>query len=202
MGNVIITIGREFGSGGRELGRRLAEELGFDYYDKEIISEIAKKTSFSEKYVQQVVENNPHALYPITIGHSFSYVDSYALRQKQEIFAEQENVIREMAEKSNCIIVGRCADYILRDLNPYRIFVYSDMESKVRRCLERNDHEEGKNSQKKLVKKIKRIDKDRKDYYRFFTGREWGNKLNYDICINTSSVEIKEIVPHLAGMFK
>ncbi len=202
MGNTIITIGREFGSGGRELGRRLAEELGFDYYDREIVSEIAKKTTFSEQYIQQVVEKSPHALYPITIGHSFSYVDSYALQQKQAIFVEQENVIKEMATKSNCVIVGRCADYILRDFNPYRIFVYSDMKSKVARCVARNDHEDGKLSEKKLIKHIKKIDKQRKAYYEFFTGRDWGNKLNYDICINTSSVNVKEIVPHLAGMFK
>ena len=93
MANTIITIGREFGSGGRELGRRLAEELCFDYYDKEIVSEIAKKTAFSEQYIQQIVENNPHALYPITIGHSFSYLDSYTLKQRQAVFNEQENVI-------------------------------------------------------------------------------------------------------------
>ncbi len=202
MANTIITIGREFGSGGRELGRRLAEELGFDYYDKEIVSEIAKKTTFSENYIQQVVEKNPHALYPITIGHSFSYVDSYALQQKQAIFLEQENVIKEMAEKSNCVIVGRCADYILKDLNPYRIFVYADMTSKVARCIERKDHEEANLTEKKLVKHIKKIDKQRRNYYEFFTGRDWGDKLNYDICINTSFVDIKEIVPHLAGMFK
>lgn len=202
MANTIITIGREFGSGGRELGRRLAEELGFDYYDKEIVSEIAKKTAFSEQYIQQIVENNPHALYPITIGHSFSYLDSYTLKQQQAVFNEQENVIREMAEKSNCIIVGRCADYILRELNPYKIFVYANMESKVRRCKQRNEHESGVFSERKLIRRIRKIDKDRKDYYRFFTGQEWGNKLNYDICINTSMMEIEDVIPHLAGMFK
>ncbi len=202
MANTVITIGREFGSGGRELARRLAEELGFEYYDREIVTEIAKKTSFSEHYVQEVVEKNPHSLYPITIGHSFSYIDSYAMQQKQAVFHEQENVIREMAEKSNCIIVGRCADYILSDLNPYRIFVYSDMKSKVARCMKRNDHQDGKMSEKKLIKHIKKIDRQRKSFYEFFTGRDWGNKLNYDICINTSKMNIEDIVPHLAGMFK
>lgn len=202
MANTVITIGREFGSGGRELARKLAEELGFEYYDREIITEIAKKTSFSEHYVQEVVEKNPHSLYPITIGHSFSYIDSYAMQQKQAVFNEQENVIKEMAEKSNCIIVGRCADYILRDLNPYRIFVYSDMKSKVERCKARNDHQDGKMNEKKLIRHIKKIDKQRKSFYEFFTGRDWGNKLNYDICINTSKMNIEDIVPHLAGMFK
>ena len=202
MANTVITIGREFGSGGRELARRLAEELGFEYYDREIVTEIAKKTSFSEHYVQEVVEKNPHSLYPITIGHSFSYIDSYALGQKQAVFNEQENVIKEMAEKSNCIIVGRCADYILRDLNPYRIFVYSDMKSKVARCKEENEHQHSKMSDRQLVRHIKKIDRQRKSFYEFFTGRDWGNKLNYDICINTSKMNIEDIVPHLAGMFK
>ena len=202
MANTVITIGREFGSGGRELARRLAEELGYEYYDREIITEIAKKTSFSEHYVQEVVEKNPHSLYPITIGHSFSYIDSYAMQQKHAVFNEQENVIKEMAEKSNCIIVGRCADYILKDLNPYRIFVYSDIKSKVIRCKDRNDHQDGKLTEKQLIRYIKKIDRQRKSFYEFFTGRDWGNKLNYDLCINTSKMNIEDIVPHLAGMFK
>lgn len=199
--NTIITIGREFGSGGRELGRRLAEELGFDYYDKEIITEIAKKTSFSEQYVQQIIEKNPHDLFPITVGHSFSYIDTYALRQKQTVFTEQDNVINEMADKSNCVIVGRCADYILREKKPFRIFVYADIKSKVERCIKNGTADEDLKP-KKLAKHIKKIDKQRKSYYEFFTGRKWGDKLNYDLCVNTSSVDIKEFAKHLADMFR
>ncbi len=202
MDNVIITIGREFGSGGRELGRRLAEALGFDYYDKEIVKEIAKKTSYSEQYVQQIVENNPHDLFPITIGHSFSYVDAYALSQKQNVFNEQENVIKEMASKSNCVIVGRCADYILKDLKPFKIFVYADMKSKVARCLERKDETIGDIPEKKMVKYIKKIDKKRRSYYEFYTGKYWGDKLNYDLMVNTSSGDIKQIVTAIASMLK
>ncbi len=201
MSNTIITIAREFGSGGRELGRRLAEILGFDYYDKEIVSEIAKRTSFSEAYVQKVVENNPHELFPITVGHSFSYLDGRILQQKQAVFAEQENVIREMAQKSNCVIVGRCADYILKDLNPYRIFVYADIKSKLERCKKRNDHD-GNISDEKYIRYIKKIDRQRKRYYEFFTAHKWGQKLNYDLCINTSFLDIKEIAPHFAAIFK
>ena len=135
--NKIITIGREFGSGGRELGRRLAEELGFEYYDKEIVTEISKHTSLSEEYVKHVVENAPHALFPITVGRSFSYADDYSIKQIQTVYAAKDEIIKELAEKSNCIIVGRCADYILKDYNPYKIFVYADLESKIKRCVER-----------------------------------------------------------------
>ena len=135
--NKIITIGREFGSGGRELGRRLARELGFDYYDKEILTEIAKHTSLSEEYVQQVVENQPRQLFPITVGRSFLYVDTQPLQQASTVFHAQQEIIREMAERSDCVIVGRCADYILRDKKPFRIFVYADMQSRIDRCRSR-----------------------------------------------------------------
>ena len=197
----IITIGREFGSGGRELGRKLAEELGWEYYDKEIITEIAKKTSLSEKYVQSVIENNPHDLFPITVAHTFSYVDVYSIQQKQAIYKEKEEVLKEMATKSNCVIVGRCSEHILKEFNPFKIFVYADMDSKIKRCLERNT---GRNdlTVKKVKKYIKSIDKKRAKYHKFFTGKTWGAKLNYDICVNTTNANISEIAKHLAGYVK
>lgn len=197
--NKIITIGREFGSGGRELGRKLAEYLGFEYYDKEIISEISKNTSLSEQYVQQVMEKNPHDLFPITVAHTFSYIDTYAMQQKQAVYVEQEKVIKSMADKSNCIIVGRCADYILRDYDPFKIFVYAGMQSKIKRCFERETDKE-QFSEKKMRRYIKNVDKNRARYYDFYTGLKWGDKLNYDICVNTTDMNFDEIVPHLAKM--
>lgn len=197
--NKIITIGREFGSGGRELGRKLAENLGFEYYDKEIISEISKNTSLSEQYVQQVMEKNPHDLFPITVAHTFSYIDTYAMQQKQAVYVEQEKVIKAMADKSNCVIVGRCADYILRDYDPFKIFVYAGMQSKIKRCFERETDKEHF-SEKKMRKYIKNVDKNRARYYDFYTGLKWGDKLNYDICVNTTDMNFDEIVPHLAKM--
>ena len=117
----IITIGREFGSGGRELGRRIAEELDIEYYDKEILSEIAKRTELSEQYVKQVVENTPHNLFPITVGHTLPYFENYSISNVQAVFREQTNVIKDLAEKSNCVIVGRCADYILEKEKPSKL---------------------------------------------------------------------------------
>ena len=99
--NKIITIGREFGSGGRELGRRLAEELGYEYYDKEIITAIAEKTSMSQEYVQEVLEGKPHHLYPITIGQSMFIADNFYIQQEQSIYLAQSEIIRELAQKSN-----------------------------------------------------------------------------------------------------
>ena len=199
--NKIITIGREFGSGGREIGRKLAETLGYEYYDKEIITEIAKRTEFSEQYVHEVLENNPHDLFPITVGHSFTFIDAYALQRKQAVFNEQKNVIRQMAETTNCVIVGRCSDYILQDMHPLRIFVYSTLEDKLKRCRERESNV-SHISDKKLLKLIKTMDKNRAKYYEFYTGKSWANKVNYDIMVNTSKLNIDDFVQSLAKLYK
>lgn len=196
----VITIGREFGSGGRELGRRLAEELGIQYYDKEILTEIAKQTALSENYIETVVERRPHGLFPITIGQSFAYHTDYQLLQMQEIYQAQTEIIRELAEKSDCVIIGRCADYILRDMKPFRIFVYADMETRVRRTMERSPADE-RLSEKETEKRIIAIDKDRAGYYNDYTGQKWGDKKYYDLCINTSELVIKDAAPYIAKLF-
>ena len=199
--NKIITIGREFGSGGRELGKRLSDHLGIAYYDKEIIDEIAKRTQLAEGYVRQVVEQQTALFFPITVGRTFHSTGSdYMLKQLTAVYAEQANVLREMAEKSDCIIVGRCGDYILKDHNPIRLFVYADMDAKVKRCREKADEHENLTDQE-LIKKIRRVDRDRAKYYRYYTGQEWGNRANYDMCINTSSVPVKELAEALAHLF-
>lgn len=199
--NKIITIGREFGSGGREFGRRLAEELNYEYYDKEIITEISKHTSLSEEYVKEVLEKKPHNLYPITIGQSMAIFNDYQTKQIQSIYTAQCEILKYLAEKSNCVIVGRCADYILKEYNPYRIFVHASMESRINRCLSRKNENEDLDS-KKLEKYIKKVDKDRAKYYEFYTYQKWGDKKNYDLCVNTTNVNIKEIVSAIAKIFK
>ena len=196
MANKIITIGREFGSGGRELGRRLADHLQIAYYDKEILTEISKRTQLTEEYVHNVVEHHPYPLLPITIGHSL-YPDM-AFQLQQSVYTEQSNIIKEMAAASDCVIVGRCADYILHDIKPFSIFVYADMEARIARCHARAP--EGEHlSDKELKQMIQKVDKGRAKYYEFYTGEKWGDKSSYDLCINTSNVVIKELVPHLAA---
>ena len=193
---MVITLGREVGSGGRELGRRLADRMQIAYYDKEILSEIAKRTQLTEEYIHNVVEHHPYPLLPITIGHSL-YPDM-TFQIQQSVYAEQSNIIKEMAAASDCIIVGRCADYILRDIKPFRIFVYADMESRIRRCHERAP--EGEHlSDKEMKQMIQKVDKGRMKYYEFYTGEKWGDKASYDLCINTSNLVIKELVPHIAA---
>ena len=198
--NKIITIGREFGRGARDFAPRLSETLGVAYYAQEIISEIAKRTSLSEKYVQAVVEHRPSFSFPIHIGRSFYPSANPAFEQTMTVYQEQARIITEMAAKSDCVIVGRCADYILQEYRPFRIFVYADMASKIKRCREKGPEEEAL-SEKELRQKISGIDKKRAKYYAFYTGHAWGDKLNFDLCVNTTQTVIKEIVPAIAKLF-
>ena len=200
--NQIITIGREFGSGGREFGKRLAEELGIAYYDREIMEEISKRTRLAESYIQHIVEGAPGIYYPITVGKTLHGAEpDYLLRQYTSVYAEQANTIRDMAEKSDCVIVGRCADYILRDRKPLRIFVYADMESKLRRCREKS-HEDDALTDRQLARKIRHVDRNRARYYEYYTGRRWGDRINYDLMLNTSSMSVKAAVHSLAELLR
>ncbi len=200
--NKIITIGREFGSGGRELGQHLAEKLGIAYYDKEIISEISNRTELSESYIHNIVEQKSGIFFPVTVGRTFHGAgNDYMLKQYATVYAEQANVLREMAEKSDCVIVGRCGDYILKKMHPIRLFVYADMDSKFKRCREMADEHEHL-SDHELRKMIRRIDHNRAKYYRYYTGHIWGERTNYDMCINTSNVPLLELSEALAHLFK
>ncbi len=198
--NRIITIGREFGSGGRELGRRLADALQFAYYDREIVTELAKRTSLSEECVQRIVEHRPTVAFPIHVGRSFYPMVNPMWEQGQAVYQEQHRLIKEMAAASSCVIVGRCADYILRDMRPFRIFVYADMASKMRRCRE-NGEDAKAMSDKELTQHINDINKGRAKYYEFYSGQEWGGRLNYDLCVNTTQLDLGEVVAAIAKLF-
>jgi len=195
----IITISREFGSGGRELGKRLAEKLHVAYYDKEIITAISERSGLAEEYVNSVMENNINFYYPITFGRSFSYKSGFGNRNK--IVVTEQEIIKELGTKSNCVIVGRCADHILKEYNPLNIFVHADMESKIKRCRARVAENENI-SDKDIIKQIKKIDKSRAEYNEVFKGKKWGDKENYHLCINTSNLEIKEIIPAVSSFAK
>lgn len=193
--NRIITISREFGSGGREVGKRLAEELGFAYYDREIITEIAKNTGLSEEYIKNISEKGNYS-YPFQFAKSFATYSNLQSSQT-EILVAQAKVLKEIAQKGNCIIVGRGANIILKEYNTMNIFVYADMESKINRCRKKAREDE-QLTDKEIENKIIQIDKDRKKYHNIISNLEWGDKKNYHLCINTSGVEIKTIIPSLA----
>ncbi len=198
--NKVITIGREFGSGGRELGKRISEHLQIAYYDKEIVTEISKRTELAEEYVQSIVENKPRIHFPITIGNSFYPVFNPVVEYSNNIYVEQNNTLKEMVERSDCVIIGRCADYILKDYSPFKIFVYADMQFKIQRCM--NNASESENlSEKELRRRILEIDRNRARYYEFITDKRWGDKNNYDLCVNTSRGSISKIAKFIANVF-
>lgn len=196
----IITVSREFGSGGREVGKRLADALGYAYYDREIVSAIARKTSLDERYVASALEGGLFRSVPIHFGRTFSYSPALMTNTAQ-LYVEQHRVIRELAEKGNCVIVGRAADAVLRDHEPFNLFVYADMLSKLERCRERAVGDE-KLSERELVRSIKKVDAERAKYYEMFSDTRWGQKEGYHLCVNTTGREIKSMIPALEGYIR
>lgn len=193
--NKIITISREFGSGGREIGKRLAEELKVNYYDREIITEIARETGLSEEYVANSSEKG-------IISYSYKFARTFSnysnlQSNKTEILIATSKVLKEIAKKGDSVIVGRGANAILEEYGPMNIFVYADMETKVKRCHEKSSEDE-KLTDKEIRNKINQIDKGRKNYHKIISNLEWGDKENYNLCINTSGIDIKNVIPSLA----
>ena len=193
----IITISREFGSGGRELGKRLADLTGYDYYDSEIISAVAKKSGLDEKYVENSLSNhgwkNQTITFRGTLGSSV-----YLQSSKINLLLEQKRVIEGIAALGkDCIIVGRNADMILKEYHPFNIFVCADTSAKVNRCIERAPEGE-RLTEKELIRKMKEIDKVRSQTRELMAGSAWGQRDAYHITINTTDWEIKELVPVVA----
>jgi cytidylate kinase len=190
----IVTISREFGSGGRELGKRLADELNFDYYDREIIDTIAHNTGTDPNYVFTVLENHGWKNIPLTFRQSVKSPLTVQYAQT-ELLIEQKRVIEEIAKHGNdCVIVGRNADVLLQDYCPFNIFVCADVQAKIRRCMERATQDENL-TPKVLKRKMQNIDKQRKQIRDILTGSKWGEPHNYHVTINTTDWEIKQLTP-------
>ena len=195
----IITISREFGSGGRELGKRLADALGFAYYDREIVSSIAEKCNLDEGYVENVLRKGLTINVPITFGHTFYFYSDPTSENELKVLNTQQQIIKELALRGDCVMVGRSSGIILEKYNPLRLFVYADMEWKVKRCRERASAEEHL-TDRELEKKIRQIDAGRARHQKLLTDRKWGAPEGYDLCIITTNLEIKKIIPGLMEM--
>ena len=195
----IITICREFGSGGREVGKRLAEILQIPYYDYEIVTQLAERTQLAADYVNQFSERNLQTIqyFPITVGRTFQRYINLIELQNINLQIEQNKLLYELAEKSDCVIVGRCANHILKKLDPLRIFIYAEMDAKIKRCKEKAPENE-KLTDKELSKHILKIDKSRAQYYKAITGNNWGEKKDYDMMINSTYYPIKLIAQIIA----
>lgn len=195
----IITISREFGSGGREVGKRLADLLGYAYYDKEIEASVAKEMNIDANYIAHSIENGMLINIPLHFGKTIA--TSYMLKQQFDILAESQRVLKKIATLSNCIIVGRAADIVLSEYKPLKIFVYANMEHKIKRCQQYA--EAGENlTCREMERQIKRIDSRRSQYHAMFTEQGWGKKEYYHLCINTTGLEIKKMIPHIAAYAK
>ncbi len=194
MSKRIITISREFGAGGHTLGKKVAEALGIPFYDQEIIDRAVADTGFSPEFVKEAGEyaSTTHSfLFNLILSHSVSTVPGGELSNYDKIYIAQARIIQELAEKSPCVIVGRCADYILRERDDcLNIFVHATDEYRKQRILEQYGEIEGKSISERLEEK----DKKRILYYRHYTDRDWGDVKNYHLTINTAVIPVNKAV--------
>ena len=181
MAKRIITISREFGSGGRFIGEEVAKELGIAYYDKNIISQIAEKSGLSPEYIQESAELSPKKG---LFAYALAGRDITGKSVEDMVYEAQRKVILELAEKESCVIIGRNADFILKDRNDVlNVFIYGDMPEKIQRIMGLYNVEE-----KEAVKMIADIDKRRMTNYNFYTDQKWGKASNYTLCLNSSQI--------------
>ena len=193
---IIISIGRQYGSGGREIGKRLAKEFNIDFYDKELITLAAKESGFSEEILKENDENhNGSFLYSLVMG---TYTGGNNLPLNHKLFLAQFDTIKKLAEEKSCVIIGRCPDYAL-EYNPncVKVFIHADIDSRIKRAIE-----EYGVSPDKVEEVIKKTDKKRESYYNFYTGKKWGLMENYDITINSSFSGIDGAVRVIADLVK
>lgn len=189
----IITISREFGSGGRYIGAQLAKRLGIEFYDKEIIARVAEETGLSRDFVAQKGEYSP---WKNSFAYAFVGRDNQGLSVEDKLYAAQAKIILDFIKKGPCVIVGRSADYILRDREDcLHVFIHGNPEQKTRRIMELYDKTETE-----AAKLMKDTDKKRSINYNYYTDRKWGALQNYHITLNSSEVGIETCVELLANM--
>lgn len=178
---ITITISREYGSGGRYIGQLVADKLGIKLYDKEFVEKLAVETGLTEEYIENN-EQKRNALDALNSGYYFG------MNNSDELFIKESELIKEIANKESCVIIGRCADFILKDnSNVIKVFVYSNMEDEVKRATKFYGLDE-----KNAKKEIKRINKLRASHYKYYTEKEWKDNSNYDICINSDVLGVEK----------
>ena len=199
---LVITIGRQFGSGGCEVGTKLAQELGLDFYDKNILRMNSDESGIKESYYYMADEKAGNKLL-YRIIHSLIPENGTPslgsdLISSDNLFRFQSSVIRKLAQEESCIIIGRCADYVLDGTeNLVRLFVYAEIEERINKVREK-----GYFLEEDILKNIKRIDRERRDYYRYYTGKSWENLENYDLMINTTKLSYDDMVECVVDYLK
>ncbi|MDO4555401.1 MAG: cytidylate kinase-like family protein [Lachnospiraceae bacterium] len=183
----IITISREYGSGGREIGRRLAEELGVPFYEKNLIDKVAKETGLSEKYVESQGEYAPQKN---IFAYAFVGRDSEGSSVGDRLYNAQTKIIRQIAEEGSCVIVGRCADYILRDRKDcVHVFIHGEKEVKCKRIMELYHL-----TKEEAIREMHSMDKKRAINYNYYTEQNWGKVDNYTITLNSSELGYEKCI--------
>lgn len=193
MSSRVVTIGREFGSGGRTIGRLLAQKRGIPCYDREIIEEISEKSGFARTYIE---ENGEYGL-PGFLGGLFTNRFYYQGQSNEDlIWTYQRELILELAERESCVIVGRCADYILRERSDVlRVFIHADLDFRARRIVEVYGEREAAPEQR-----LREKDRRRAAYYQFYTDMKWGDARNYHISLDASALGIEPCVEILSAL--
>lgn len=195
MSNKVITISREFGSGGRTVGKMVAEKLGIPCYDQEIIQKIAEESGYCEDFV---AEHSEHAAYGNWLSNAFAFRDYYGNSIQDKIWFAQLKTIVELANKGPCVIVGRCADFILRETaDCLKVFIHADPKARAERIVKQY----GESSQVP-ERRLKDKDKRRAAYYQMYTDQKWGDNKNYDIALSTSSLGIDTCVDIIVELYK
>ncbi len=192
MTNKVITIGRQFGSGGRTIGKAVAERLGIPYYDKELVDAVAEQSGFSHEFIEEIGEYasvTSSFLFNIAVSaHPMGLIDTTSLSDK--LYVCQTNIIREFAEKGPCVIVGRCADFVLRDHpNCLHIFIHADKEHRAERILAKYGE-----TKQPIAKRLQEKDSKRKVYYKHYTNRNWGEAQNYHLSLNSGLIGVDKCV--------
>ena len=192
MKNRIITISREFGSGGRTIGRKVAEKLGIPCYDAELIRKIAQESGFDADYIREAGEYTPGGFPSSALSNR-----SFGPTNEDYLWKIQYNVISDLAEKGSCVIVGRCADYILKDkADCLTVFIHADMAFRANRIVSVYGQRE-----ESPEERLKDKDKRRAAYHRFYTNMKWGQAKNYHLCLDSGVLGIDKCVETIAGMY-
>ncbi len=196
----IITVSRQFGSGGRELGKRLSDLLGWDYYDREIIQMLADRQGLDPEYVHKALSDHGWHQYQLTYRNSFRQPVAADWRHT-EVLVKQREILREIAEEGNdCVIVGRDADVILQDAAPFRIFVCADLQSRLARCVryEEKKEPEERLTEKEILRNIRRIDRNRRQIREILTGKSAVDGTAFDLTVNATGWDIKKLAEAVA----
>lgn len=196
--NKIITIGRQFGSGGHEAGKRLADKLGIPLYDKEILTMTAENSHFAESFLKKIDETRPSFLNlgmgGMAAGTALAATNEafvnqfYSLSPNDQAFLEMSKVLKNIAAKGPCIIIGRCADYILKEFEPVNFFLCADLDQRVRRKMALDEHSGV--TEEEMTKLVETTDKNRAKFYEYYSHDRWGEASHYHMCIDTGKVGV------------